>query len=427
MVGIPNDMLASLAADLGNAQQWVSKNVSSFIKDGVNISYVAVGNEPFLQAYNGSFLTLTLPALQNIQSAITSAGLASQVKVTVPLNADVYESATGAPSGGDFRADIRDLMLSIVKFLSDHAAPFTINIYPFISLYRDPNFPVDYAFFDGGASLEDGGTTYTNVFDANHDTLVSALRRHGYGDLPIVVGEIGWPTDGDVNANPRLAQRFNQGFLSSRVLSGRGTPLRPGAAVEAYLFSLIDEDEKSIQPGNFERHWGIFNYDGTPKYDLNLQGGKSSTASSGGRAMLVPAKGVEYLDRRWCVLKPTAKLDDPQLAPSVSYACARADCSTLGYKTSCGDLDARGNVSCAFNSYYQKNDQDDEACNFSGLATATDKDPSTATCKFSIIIDTASSAAAPSRRNCFNFNDALVTMTTTAALALVFLPMLTAA
>lgn len=99
--------------------------------------YVAVGNEPFLQTYNGSFLKTTYPALQNVQSALVKAGLSNQVKVTVPLNADVYESSTGVPSGGDFRADIHDLMITIVKFLSDSGSPFTVNIYPFISLYSD--------------------------------------------------------------------------------------------------------------------------------------------------------------------------------------------------------------------------------------------------------------------------------------------------
>lgn len=37
MVGIPNDMLASLSSSVKNAEQWVSKNVSSYINDGVNI------------------------------------------------------------------------------------------------------------------------------------------------------------------------------------------------------------------------------------------------------------------------------------------------------------------------------------------------------------------------------------------------------
>ncbi|KAI4316243.1 hypothetical protein L6164_024241 [Bauhinia variegata] len=381
MVGIPNDMLYTLANSVEAAEKWVSKNVSTHVSSGgVDIRYVAVGNEPFLSTYNGTFQATTLPALQNIQSALIKSGLSSQVKVTVPLNADVYQSSSDKPSDGNFRSDIHDLMLQIVKFLSDNGAPFTVNIYPFISLYNDPSFPVDYAFFNGYQTpINDNGRQYENVFDANYDTLVWALQKNGFGNLPIIVGEIGWPTDGDKNANNQYAQRFNQGFMS-RYIAGRGTPMRPGP-MDAYLFSLIDEDNKSIQPGNFERHWGLFYYDGTPKYQLNL-----GTRSNG----LVGASGVHYLAKKWCILNPSANLNNDQVAPSVDYACQNADCTSLGYGTSCGNLDARGNISYAFNSYFQVNDQIDSACKFPGLSVVTDRDPSTGDCKFKIMIQTDS-------------------------------------
>ncbi|CAH1432554.1 unnamed protein product [Lactuca virosa] len=379
MVGIPNDMLSTMASSMKAAEKWVSKNVSAHLTNSVNIRYVAVGNEPFLATYNGSFLRTTFPALQNIQAALVKAGLGTKVKVTVPQNADVYESgASGVPSSGDFRADIHDYIFQITKFLNDNGSPFTVNIYPFISLYIDSNFPVEYAFFDGQATpVNDGGTTYTNMFDANYDTLVWALQKNGLANMGIIVGEIGWPSDGDRNGNNEYAQRFMQGFMS-RVAGGKGTPMRQGP-IEAYLFSLIDEDEKSIQPGNFERHWGVFYYDGQPKYALNL--GTTVTGA------LVPARNLKYLQRKWCVLKDSVKMDDPSIAQSVSYACALGDCTSLGYGTSCGDLDAKQNISYAFNSYYQINNQVDEACKFPNVSTVTKDDPSTGSCRFGIMIE----------------------------------------
>ncbi|KAL6533729.1 hypothetical protein OROHE_013562 [Orobanche hederae] len=384
MVGIPNDMLATLATSITAAEIWVQKNVSAHVSsNSVDIRYVAVGNEPFLSTYNGTFESTTYPALQNIQAALIKAGLGNRVKVTVPLNADVYQSSTQLPSSGDFRPDIRDLMVQIISFLSQNGGPFTVNIYPFISLYNDPSFPVDYAFFDGYSNpILDNGRTYTNVFDANYDTLMWALQKNGFQNLAIIVGEIGWPTDGDRNANIGYAQRFNQGFMSHM---SRGTPMRQGP-IDAYLFSLIDEDAKSIQPGNFERHWGIFRYDGTPKYNLNLG------SNSGGH--LAAAANVRHLPRRWCVMSPRASVDDPQVGPSMSYACSRADCTSLGYGTSCGNMDVRGNISYAFNSYYQTFNQLDSACKFpDNLSMITTSDPSSGsdplsgTCRFDIMIE----------------------------------------
>ncbi|QHO17715.1 Glucan endo-1,3-beta-glucosidase [Arachis hypogaea] len=261
MVAIPNDQLAAMTS-YDRAVQWVRKNVTSYnFKGGVNIKYVAVGNEPFLKSYNNSFLNVTMPALQNIQNALNEAGMGEKIKATVPLNADVYQSPQNnpVPSAGTFRPDISDLMTQIVQFLHNNNAPFTVNIYPFLSLYGNDDFPFDYAFFDGVSNpINDNGVLYTNVFDANFDTLVSALKGVGYGDMAILVGEVGWPTDGDKNANVANAVRFYNGLLP-RISSSKGTPLRPGH-LQVYLFGLIDEDAKSIAPGNFERHWGIFRY-----------------------------------------------------------------------------------------------------------------------------------------------------------------------
>ncbi|XP_004289017.1 PREDICTED: glucan endo-1,3-beta-glucosidase 6 [Fragaria vesca subsp. vesca] len=393
MLGIPNEFLAALASTVTIAETWVYQNVSNYIsKYGVDIRYIAVGNEPFLKTYKDTFLKTTFPALQNIQAALIKAGLGRQVKVTVPLNADVYQTDTGLPSGGDFRSDIHSLVLSIIKFLSDNGGALTINIYPFLSLQADPDFPKEYAFFDNGAKpVVDGSISYTNVLDANFDTCIAALEKNGFPSLPVIVGEIGWPTDGDPNANVEDARRFNQGLLG-RIVAGQGTPKR-STPPDIYIFGLIDEDAKSVQPGNFERHWGVFNYDGSLKYFLDIGNGKA----------MVAAKGVQYLARQWCIMSPTASTSDPNLAGSINYACSYADCTSLGYGSSCGMLDARSNASYAFNMYYQTKDQRKDACQFSNLSITTNVDPSptssgqNTTCRFEIMIDLSKHQKAPRR------------------------------
>lgn len=341
-----------------------------------SIRYVAVGNEPFLNAYGDKFVQTTYPALQNIQAALTRAGLAQQIKATVPLNADVYQTGSGLPSGGDFRPDILTLITSIIKLLQQNGSPVIVNIYPFLSLQSDPNFPKEYAFFDNSAApLVDGSITYTNVYDANFDTLISALEKNGFAAMPVIIGEVGWPTDGDPNANVENARRFNQGLVA-RIISAQGTPKRR-TPPDVYLFSLIDEDNKTTEPGKFERHWGIFNFDGSLKYRLDLANGKS----------LVPAKGVKYLPRRWCVMASQANEANPDLGNAMTYACDFADCTSLGLGSSCGNLDVRRNASYAFNMYYQTEDQRPDACNFNGLAAVTTTDPSLTGCRFEIMID----------------------------------------
>ncbi|RLN34478.1 hypothetical protein C2845_PM03G20800 [Panicum miliaceum] len=101
--------------------------------------------------------------------------------------------------------------------------------------------------------------------------------------------------------------------------------------------------------------------------------------------MLVPAKGVKYLPRTWCALNPNAR-DLGKLGANIDYACTFADCTPLGCGSTCNGMDTAGNASYAFNAYYQVQNQKDEACDFQGLALPTEKDPSTATCNFTIQI-----------------------------------------
>ncbi|GKV18846.1 hypothetical protein SLEP1_g29172 [Rubroshorea leprosula] len=383
MVGIPNEMLAMLSSSTAVADLWVRQNVTAYIgKGGVNIRYVAVGNEPFLTSYSGQFQSYVVPALLNVQQSLAKANLAGYVKLVVPCNADAYES--DVPSQGAFRPELTQIMTQLVSFLNSNGSPFVVNIYPFLSLYGNSDFPQDYAFFEGSTHpVIDGPNTYYNAFDGNFDTLVAALSKIGYGQMPIVIGEVGWPTDGAFGANLTAARVFNQGLIN-HVLSNKGTPLRPGIPpMDIYLFSLLDEEAKDILPGNFERHWGIFSFDGQAKYALDL---------GLGNRRLKNAKNVQYLPARWCVANPSTDLSS--VVNHMKLACNIADCTTLSYGGSCNGIGAKGNISYAFNSYYQLQMQDAQSCDFDGLGMVTFIDPSIGDCRFLVgVTDTSSSSA----------------------------------
>ncbi|XP_039117269.1 glucan endo-1,3-beta-glucosidase 8-like [Dioscorea cayenensis subsp. rotundata] len=378
ILGIPNNQLSHLAKDYNNAKNWITNNITQYLNTGhYNIKYIAVGNEPFLQSYNGAFMDVTLPALKNIHRALIDANIAHHIKPVVPLNADVYNSPTTnpLPSAGNFRSDIHKLMLQLVHFLNFIHSPFIVNIYPFLSLYQNPNFPINFAFFDTKTKpLNDSGVIYTNVFDANLATLKWSIKKAGVLNMQVIIGEIGWPTDGYVHANVKLAKRFYIGFLSHIRNKHKD--------MQVYIFSLMDEDLKSVLPGNFERHWGIFTYDGKPKFELDLSGlGRDNNNK------LVGAKGVEYLGEQWCVMDEDMAGSLVEKVPaSVDFACSNADCTELGFGCSCEGLDQEGNVSYAFNAYFQSQDQDERACDFQGLAKIVKKNASRGTCVFPVQI-----------------------------------------
>eukprot|EP00252_Welwitschia_mirabilis_P017115 TRINITY_DN37_c0_g1_i2.p2 TRINITY_DN37_c0_g1~~TRINITY_DN37_c0_g1_i2.p2 ORF type:complete len:161 (-),score=14.74 TRINITY_DN37_c0_g1_i2:111-593(-) len=160
-------------------------------------------------------------------------------------------------------------MAQILQFLQDNDAPFMAHIYPYFAYVGDKrDISLDYALLGSRKPvLNDDGKIYSNLFDATFDALVAAIGDLGFGDIPIVVAESGWPSDGGDSATVANAQRYNNNLIK-HVLSGEGTPLRPGAVIETYLFELYNEDEKGGD--EIERHFGVFNADLSSAYPVDF-------------------------------------------------------------------------------------------------------------------------------------------------------------
>ncbi|KAE8787503.1 Glucan endo-1,3-beta-glucosidase 8 [Hordeum vulgare] len=77
------------------------------------------------------------------------------------------------------------------------------------------------------------------------------------------------------------------------------------------------------------------------------------------------------------------------------YACSNADCTALGYGCSCNGLNHDGNISYAFNIYFQTMDQDVRACSFGDLAKIVTTNASQGGCVFPVQILSASTRVVP--------------------------------
>lgn len=92
------------------------------------------------------------------------------------------------------------------------------------------------------------GLHYDNILDAQLDAVYSAMAKLGYSDVNLVVSETGWPWGGDPNeigASVPFAQLYN-GNLIKHITSNTGTPLKPNASFDAYIFALFNEN---LKPG----------------------------------------------------------------------------------------------------------------------------------------------------------------------------------
>ncbi|KAL2333013.1 hypothetical protein Fmac_014226 [Flemingia macrophylla] len=377
-VGIPNAMLRTLNSSKKAADSWVHDNVTRYMSNGgtvTRIEYVAVGDEPFLKSYGEQFHPFLIGASMNIQAALMKAKLDNKVKVVVPCSFDSLESGFNL-SEVHFRPDLNKTMTELLSFLDKHGSPLFMTISPFITHLQTKNISLDFFLFKDSARPHNfRHKTYKNSFALSYDTVVTVLSAVGYPNMEIVVAKIGWPTDGAANASSNLAETFMKGLMS-HLHSNLGTPLRPHKSpLETYILSLLDEDQRSIASGNFERHWGLFTFDGQAKYHVDL--GQSSKS-------LVNAQNVEYLSSKWCVVNNNKDLSNA--TASALEACANADCTALSPGGSCFNISWPSNISYAFNSYYQQHDQLAESCDFGGLGLITTVDPSMDRCRFPIEI-----------------------------------------
>jgi len=74
-----------------------------------------------------------------------------------------------------------------------------VNTYLFFGISSNQPDALNYALFKPNNGVFDKATriNYMNMFDARMDVAYSVMEKVGYGDMDLVVGEMGWPSLGD--------------------------------------------------------------------------------------------------------------------------------------------------------------------------------------------------------------------------------------
>lgn len=266
IVGVGNDELQKISSDQAAANGWVNDNIRQFYP-ATNIKYIAVGNE-VLSIENRQRLPYLVPAMRNIQTAVRSANLHNSIKVSTTHATSVLGNSY-PPSHGEFTNELKSSMGDVLNFLVENGSPFMANVYPYFSYnYNKAQISLDYALFrSSDPVVNDEGRLYKSLFDAQVDSLVSAMEKSGHPDIPIVITESGWPSAGSEAATVENAKTYTNNLIK-HVLSNAGTPKRPGRNIESYIFALFNENLKSGDEP--ERHFGLFYPDQNPVYSVNF-------------------------------------------------------------------------------------------------------------------------------------------------------------
>ncbi|CAN6295786.1 unnamed protein product [Urochloa humidicola] len=294
VIGVPDESLAAVA-DPGGAAQWLKQNILPFLPD-TKIAVLTVGNEVLTGSNSSTLSRALLPAMQSLHDAVGALGLGKQITVTTAHNLGVLGTSY-PPSAGAFRKDLLPFLCPILDYHARTGSPFLVNAYPYFAYSGDTRgVQLDYALLEPGyPGVPDPNSRlhYPNLLVAQVDAVYHAIAAANAAASRVVevrVSETGWPSAGGANetgATPQNAARYNSNAMRL-VAEGKGTPLKPGVPLRAYVFALFNEN---LKPGlESERYYGLFKPDGTPAYELSFKlprdnstfGGNSSGGGSFG-------------------------------------------------------------------------------------------------------------------------------------------------
>ncbi|KAL8503117.1 hypothetical protein ACS0TY_022019 [Phlomoides rotata] len=376
MVGIPNSDLLAFSQFQSNADTWLKNSILPYYPV-TKITCITVGAEVTEAPNNIS--ALVVPAMQNVLTSLKKAGLHKKIKVSSTHSLGVL-SRSFPPSAGAFNSKFAFFLRPMLEFLAENQSPFMVNIYPYYA-YRDSssNVSLDYALFESSSEVIDPNTglLYTNMFDAQIDAINFALTALNFRTIHIMVTETGWPSKGSPKesaATPDNAQTYNTNLIH-HLINDTGTPAKPGEEIDAYVFSLFNENRK---PGlESERNWGLFFPDQTSVYNLDFSGRRQGTVD------MNPNTTSSSNGTTWCIASST--VSEAELKNGIDWACGsgNVDCSAIQPSQPCFEPDNLvSHASYAFNNYYQQNGATDIACTFGGAGVRTDRNPSYDNCLY---------------------------------------------
>eukprot|EP00930_Biecheleria_cincta_P101229 TRINITY_DN92857_c0_g1_i1.p1 TRINITY_DN92857_c0_g1~~TRINITY_DN92857_c0_g1_i1.p1 ORF type:complete len:566 (+),score=81.33 TRINITY_DN92857_c0_g1_i1:126-1823(+) len=269
------------------------------------VTAIAIGNEPFEGQNFDRFAPLLGLACKKVYGSLKFHGIDRHVKITVPFSADFLGAGSFPPSKAYINQTHLGYMKDCLDIMQTQRSTFLVNIYPYITYLLEESIVKDFAIFrnrldpslDGvpKGCFQDNFNVYCNLFEAQYDSFRYALDKAGYQQMPLGIGEAGWPTGGGAagpfnktGADVATACKYMNGML--RVVFEDSTPRmrqlkaqgywNSSDVIDMYLFEAFDESNKDTRGGQipYEPYWGIWTENGKhQKYPIDWDGTRGFT------------------------------------------------------------------------------------------------------------------------------------------------------
>ncbi|MCL7030033.1 hypothetical protein MKW94_023583 [Papaver nudicaule] len=272
---VPNEIITNISKNQSMSDEWVRLNILPFYPK-TKITALLVGNEILSPWQTNKTWVDLVPAMRKVRQSLKKFKL-RKIKVGTPLAIDAVDQAIPyPPSNGELY--VLNIAMSVMRlmlqFLNSTKSFFFLEAYSYslVGMHTDPV-----------SSL-----LYTNLLDQILDSVVFAMTRMGYPNIPIFLAETGWPSDGDVD---QIGANVKNLAMAVPIY---GTPARPGGAIPTLIFDLYNENTKGGP--STERNWGLLYPTGKP-YDYPVLPEGKNNVPYKGKVWCVVAKGVTNMTR----------------------------------------------------------------------------------------------------------------------------------
>ncbi|GER54454.1 glucan endo-1 3-beta-glucosidas [Striga asiatica] len=279
LLSVPNHLIPSFAANRSSATFWLYSHVLPY-HPRTRISVISVGSDVITTTAAASDpVHDLLPAMRNLRSALIDLGIRS-IPVSTTFSFIDIMTTSFPPSAAEFQEPIGSLLIRpLLHFLSETNSSFLINLYPYRIYTINSEIPIGFLLFqEYPFNFRDDvitGVRYRNLFDMMVDAVIAAMAVSGQENIPVIVAETGWPSDGEAELAGNYAEMYLKGLVK-HLRSGVGTPLRKDGAAEVHIYQLFDESDMSSDNNSTAMgprgNWGIMYNNMSMKYNVEISG-----------------------------------------------------------------------------------------------------------------------------------------------------------
>lgn len=270
---IPNEKLTQLDSP-ASAESYVTTSVVPYM---ASIKTLIVGNEIFENGGQGE-PSKVVGRMQNLAAALNNKGVAS-IPVTTNINLAVLQTSYPVDKSV-FQDQYKSDLTAILQYTGSVPGFVFVNIYPWYAIQQNPaDIKLGYATFQGPADpycFSNGSQQCQNLFQAQYLAWNFAVQALLPGNPTVAyIGETGWASAGGQNpqlSTPQIEGTYINGYIKWVKAQ---TP-----AIPSLLFEMYDEPNKP--GGNQEPHWGLYEQDGTAKFQLVTSQGTLATGNIDG-------------------------------------------------------------------------------------------------------------------------------------------------